>query len=62
MAFSGEFWEMFNPLMPVFNPLMPAGLFKYVRPFCYHQALQGQEHFFIQHVWWLPLNTVTMIL
>ena len=35
MAFSGEFWEMFNPLMPVFNPLifnplMPAGLFKYV--------------------------------
>ena len=26
----------------LFNPLMPAaGLFKYVSPFCYHQALKG---------------------
>ena len=23
------------------NPKKPAGLFKYVRPFCYHQALKG---------------------
>ena len=30
-----------NPLMPVGISLSAAGLFKYVRPFCYHQALKG---------------------
>ena len=47
---SGNLWrlEVKSTLLAevVFNPLMPggnkaAGLFKYVWPFCYHQALKG---------------------
>ena len=44
-------WSSFNPLMPGGNKkvthtwtnlhLEAAGLFKYVWPFCYHQALKG---------------------
>ena len=34
--------DHFNPLMPGGNKkVKAAGLLKYVRPFCYHQALKG---------------------